>query len=120
MSNDPKACMNCHVMREHHDSWVKSSHRKAATCNDCHTPHDFVGKWTNKALNGFNHSKAFTLQNYPEPIRITERNLKILEANCAHCHEGMTADTHAAHRDLKPGKFRCTVCHDSVGHMSLN
>ena len=34
LSNDPKACMNCHVMTDHYDSWVKASHHKVASCND--------------------------------------------------------------------------------------
>ena len=70
ISNDPRACANCHVMQEYYDSWVKSSHHQAATCNDCHVPHGLVEKYLAKARNGFNHSKAFTLQNYPEPIRL--------------------------------------------------
>src|SRR5688572_32577853 len=42
--------------REHFDAWNKSSHRAVATCNDCHTPHNLVGKYTVKAKNGFWHS----------------------------------------------------------------
>lgn len=118
LSNDPRACTNCHVMQEHYQSWIKSSHRLAATCNDCHVPHDFVGKWVNKALNGFHHSKAFTLQDFPEAIRIRTRNLEILEENCADCHASTLAEIHAYQRP-EPGAMRCTVCHGSVGHMSL-
>ena len=44
-TNDPAACANCHVMREHYNAWIKSSHRAVATCNDCHTPHNFFGKY---------------------------------------------------------------------------
>ncbi len=36
--NNPAACANCHVMRDHFDAWAKGSHRVVATCNDCHTP----------------------------------------------------------------------------------
>jgi cytochrome c nitrite reductase small subunit len=56
--NDPSACANCHVMRDQLDGWVKSSHRSVATCNDCHTPHDSLGKYSTKAANGFFHSLA--------------------------------------------------------------
>lgn len=119
VSNDPKACMNCHVMREHYSSWVKASHHKAATCNDCHTPHTFPGKWIAKARNGWNHSRAFTAQDYPEPIRITKANLEALQTNCLHCHEMMTSEI-SAHRGFKPGTARCTDCHRSVGHMNLD
>lgn len=118
LSNDPKACMNCHVMTEQYDSWVKSSHHKAATCNDCHTPHAFPFKYIEKSRNGWNHSKAFTLQNFPEPIRITKHNLRILEKNCMECHATLVSEI-ASHKDLKKGT-RCTECHRSVGHMSLD
>jgi hypothetical protein len=42
MSNDPNACANCHIMNDQYSGWLKSSHRSVATCNDCHTPHNFV------------------------------------------------------------------------------
>ena len=33
-SNDPNACMNCHIMREQFDGWSHSSHKAEATCTD--------------------------------------------------------------------------------------
>jgi nitrate/TMAO reductase-like tetraheme cytochrome c subunit len=45
LTNNPAACANCHVMRAQYDAWLKSSHRSAATCNDCHTPHNIFGKY---------------------------------------------------------------------------
>ncbi len=44
LSNDPQACVNCHIMREQFDSWQKSSHHAAATCNDCHVPHSLIAQ----------------------------------------------------------------------------
>ena len=38
MTDDPRACANCHVMNEQYDGWIKSSHRSVAVCNDCHVP----------------------------------------------------------------------------------
>ena len=73
LTNDPAACANCHIMGEHFAAWQRGSHR-TATCNDCHTPHDFVGKYVTKARNGFWHSFYFTTGRYPDPLRITERN----------------------------------------------
>jgi cytochrome c nitrite reductase small subunit len=58
LSNDPQACMNCHVMREHFDSWTRSSHHAVASCNDCHVPHHFPAKYVAKMENGWNHWKA--------------------------------------------------------------
>ena len=74
LTNDPNACANCHVMREQLDGWMASSHRAVAVRNDCHTPHDFVGKYTTKVVNGFWHSVAFTTGRFHEPIQIGTRN----------------------------------------------
>ena len=38
MTDDPRACANCHVMEEQYAGWSRSSHRSVAVCNDCHTP----------------------------------------------------------------------------------
>ena len=69
-SADPRACVNCHIMRDEYASWQHSAHHAVATCVTCHLPHPFVPKYWAKAVNGWNHSKAFTLQDYPEHIRI--------------------------------------------------
>ena len=39
-----------------------------------------------KAEHGWNHSKAFTLQDFHEPIRITARNAQHVQDNCVACH----------------------------------
>ena len=119
LSNDPRACMNCHVMREHYDSWSKASHHAAATCNDCHVPHAFPAKYVVKLDNGWNHSRKFTLQNFAEPIRIRPSNLRVLERNCVHCHEAMVQEI-VSHADVARGDLRCTQCHRSVGHLTLD
>ena len=71
LSDEPKACINCHIMQSVYDRWNHSSHKAVATCNDCHTPNFFFGKYIVKAINGWNHSLAFTTGNFPEPLRIT-------------------------------------------------
>ena len=52
LSTDPRACVNCHIMRSQYDSWQKASHHNWARCVDCHLPHDFVPKYIAKARNG--------------------------------------------------------------------
>ncbi len=52
LKDDPAACVNCHVMNDQYKSWQHSSHREWATCNECHMPHNLVGKYYRKALNG--------------------------------------------------------------------
>ena len=114
LSNDPAACANCHIMQSHYDSWQNSSHRNVATCNDCHLPHDFMGKWFTKADNGLLHSWAFTVGGYPEPIRIKPRNRRVTQGACLHCHQ----DFVHAMLPVGPGDdmLNCIHCHYSVGH----
>lgn len=113
MRNDPKACINCHIMREQFDGWQHSSHHAAATCNDCHVPQDVLGKYITKASQGYRHSKAFTFQDFHEPIRITEGDLKVVQANCVRCHEDFVDPiSGAAHG----GAADCVHCHSHVGH----
>src|SRR5687767_5628206 len=92
-TDDPRACMNCHVMKEQYDGWSRSSHRTAATCNGCHAPQGFVAKYVSKADNGFWHSFAFTTGRFKDHIRIKPRNMKIVEQSCRHCHQGLV-DSH--------------------------
>jgi cytochrome c nitrite reductase small subunit len=110
LSNDPAACANCHIMNDHLDSWLTSSHHTRATCNDCHTPHSFFGKWITKADNGWNHSVRFTLQDFAQPIRIRGINLVKVEQNCQRCHSELTNEIRHA------GPMTCTHCHAGVGH----
>jgi cytochrome c nitrite reductase small subunit len=110
LSPDPRACANCHIMQPQFDSWQKSSHHTVAVCIDCHLPHSFVGKYVAKAENGWNHSVAFTLQNFPEPIRITPKNAAILQASCVNCHESVASAM------LPGGETACVRCHATVGH----
>jgi cytochrome c nitrite reductase small subunit len=115
LTNDPTACVNCHVMREQFDGWVASSHRAVAVCNDCHTPPGLVPKYATKALNGFWHSFAFTTGRFPEPIRINARNRGVTEAACRHCHAAVVEAIDPG--PAGPGALACTRCHDSVGHL---
>jgi cytochrome c nitrite reductase small subunit len=133
LTNDPAACANCHIMSEHYSAWLMGSHRNVATCNDCHTPHDLIGKYTVKAKNGFWHSFYFTVGGYPDPLRITEGNRKVTEESCRYCHAPITdAIDHSArtvnratepaplspavHSALASEEISCIRCHEYVGH----
>ena len=113
-STNPAACVNCHIMREHYDGWQKASHHAVAVCNDCHIPHDPVGKYVVKSANGFRHSKAFTFQDFHKPIRIRPSNARVLEANCIDCHKDMVAEIIGPHGG--EGTAGCVRCHAAVGH----
>ncbi|HKG91614.1 MAG TPA: cytochrome c nitrite reductase small subunit [Gemmatimonadaceae bacterium] len=130
LGHDPAACANCHIMSEHYAAWMKGSHHSVATCNDCHTPHDLVGKYAVKAKNGFWHSFYFTVGGYPDPLRITAGNRRVTEAACRHCHTEITeAIDHgpgavsqqpgpppAVHAASSGEPISCIRCHKYVGH----
>jgi cytochrome c nitrite reductase small subunit len=115
LTNDAAACANCHIMREHYDAWVKSSHRAVAACNDCHTPPGLVGKYMTKASNGFWHSFAFTTGRFPEPLRIKSQNLDVTERACRSCHEDIVRAIE--HLGDRSGELSCVRCHADVGHL---
>jgi cytochrome c nitrite reductase small subunit len=115
LSTDPRACVNCHVMNPQYEGWLKSGHRHASTCVECHLPHAGVAKWVAKADHGVRHSAAFTLQNFKEPIEITPRDLEIVRVNCVRCHDALVhgiAEVGGPPR----GALDCLHCHASAGH----
>ncbi len=123
LSNDPEACANCHVMRDQLNGWSRGPHHAVATCNDCHTPHDFAGKWLSKASNGYHHSLAFTTGDFHEPIQIKAANRQVTEAACRTCHAQIVqgidplADAHGG-ADVPAGQepLECLRCHAGIGH----
>jgi cytochrome c nitrite reductase small subunit len=115
LTNDPAACAKCHIMRGHFEGWVKSPHRIAVVCNDCHTPSGLLEKYATKASNGFWHSFAFTSGRFPEPLRITPRNQDFTERACRHCHHEVTDAIDGSHR--AGGRLSCLRCHAAVGHL---
>ena len=74
-------------------------------------------KYFAKALNGYHHSKGFTLQDFHEPILIKPRNAEILQDNCLRCHgdfvhDALVGPRRAVHED----DGRCVHCHRGAGH----
>jgi cytochrome c nitrite reductase small subunit len=109
--SNPIYCTNCHIMRDHYQSWKVSRHR-GQTCNDCHLPHDPARKWLAKADEGFRHSAAFTFENV-QVLRIIPRDRLIVEENCLRCHQGMVSEALLPRR----GKaLPCARCHRDVAH----
>lgn len=131
LSDDPKACVNCHIMQEHYDAWQHASHHANATCNDCHVPHDtVVHKYFVKAEHGYRHSKGFTFNDFHEPIQITPGSREVVVNNCVRCHSSIGSDTtvHARAHEPLYGRLPeniapaglvsadCLHCHARVGH----
>ena len=114
-SRNPASCANCHIMQDQFDSWQKGTHHAAAACIDCHLPHDFLPKMIAKTDNGWRHSKAFTLQNFHEPIQITPRNGRILQENCLRCHADFLHGILAG-STTNVNAIQCVHCHQGIGH----
>ena len=114
LTDDPKACANCHVMQDHYNAWIKSSHRSVATCNDCHTPAGIVPKYFTKAEQGFFHSLAFTTDKFHEPIQIKDRSRRVTENACRKCHKDIVHDIDTGH--AAGDMMSCIRCHADVGH----
>ena len=111
-TNDPRACANCHAMDAYYASWQKSPHHIVAVCNDCHTPHNLVGKYAVKASNGFRHSFYFTSGRYPDALHITPMNERVTESACRSCHQEIVGaiESHGT-------SISCIRCHAEVGHL---
>jgi cytochrome c nitrite reductase small subunit len=114
LTDDPKACVNCHVMNPEYSGWLKSSHRTGAMCNDCHTPEGSIPKYASKAMNGFLHAVAFTTGGFPDEIRIKPHMLAITERACLKCHAEIVEAVNLS--EDRAGRLSCAGCHRHVGH----
>jgi len=121
LSNDPNACINCHVMTPQYATWERSSHAKVATCNDCHVPHDnFIRTYYFKAMDGLRHATMFTFRLEPQVIRIKEAGRNAVQENCIRCHSNqihpiaLRAINNRSVEDQRPGY--CWDCHREVPH----
>ena len=117
MTDDPEACVNCHVMQDQFSGWLKSSHRAVAVCNDCHTPPGLAPKYMTKARNGFWHSYYFTTGWFEDNIHITPRGREVTEQACRKCHQEIVQAIEGAHAESKDDRTSCIRCHNSVGHL---
>ncbi|OIQ27548.1 MAG: cytochrome c nitrite reductase small subunit [Bacteroidetes bacterium MedPE-SWsnd-G2] len=121
MSDDPQACVNCHVMTPVYNSWMHSSHREWTNCNDCHVPHDnVISKYYFKAKDGLYHSYVFTLENEPDVIFMREESQKVVQDNCIRCHVQQVTQTKydgwiATHKEDRLDR-QCWSCHREVPH----
>jgi len=94
LTDRPETCINCHVMNTQYATWKHSSHKEAATCVDCHVPHDNVfNKYLFKAKDGLRHATVFTLRAEPEAIIIKEEGTAVVQQNCQRCHSSLIEET---------------------------
>lgn len=121
LSDDPQACVNCHIMTPHYITWANSSHREVAHCNDCHVPHDnFANKYFFKAKDGLYHASVFTMRAEPEVIKALGPSIEVIQNNCIRCHEPQVTDAKLVgsveeHHHKRTDRT-CWECHRHVPH----
>ncbi len=125
-TDDPSACINCHIMTPYYQSWQHSSHAMWTSCNDCHVPHDNVfSKYAFKAMDGLYHATVFTFKAEPQVIRPRDASSNVIMANCIRCHtqlntefvkSGMVSFTQAKEGEGKA----CWDCHRNVPHTNVS
>ncbi len=111
LSDDPRACINCHVMTDAYASWQRGSHGRVAVCVDCHVPHDNpVAKYAYKARDGLKHSYVFTMGREPQVLNLSAPAVPVIQSNCVRCH----AQQLRMMRLTESGERRCWDCHQNV------
>jgi cytochrome c nitrite reductase small subunit len=125
LSDNPKTCINCHVMNPQFATWAHSSHRRITNCNDCHVPHtNFFSHYLFKAKDGLRHATIFTLRAEPQVIFIKEAGREVVQQNCIRCHERVVGKEFM--RPLIPNyknhltERQCLDCHRETPHGRVN
>jgi len=122
LSNDPSACVNCHIMAPFYQSWSKSSHANWATCNDCHVPqHNKLAGLLFEAQDGLHHAAVFLANKEPPAPRPRPAAVKVIQSNCIRCHTQLNTEfvrtSRATHEDILNGRDKaCWDCHRHVPH----
>lgn len=124
LTNDPEACVNCHIMSPHYATWSHSSHRESATCNDCHVPrNNLINTYYFKAKDGLRHATIFTLRKEPQVIFIRDEGRDVVQKNCIWCHGNLMAKLNMGwsdQNDVHETDRLCWECHREVPHGRVN
>lgn len=122
LSDNPRTCVNCHVMAPYYATWTHSSHARNATCNDCHVPHNnIVNKYFFKAKDGLRHSTVFTLRKEKTALKTIEASSQVIMDNCIRCHTQLNQEFvstgRMGYKEMKEmGGKACWDCHREVPH----
>lgn len=126
LTDNPSACVNCHIMSPYYQSWNHSSHAVHATCNDCHVPHtNFASHYGFKAMDGLYHAAIFTIRGEPQVIRPREGSNNVIMANCVRCHTQLNTEFvktgMISYTQAKEGEGKaCWDCHTQVPHTNIS
>lgn len=125
LSDDPAACVNCHVMAPQFATWQNSSHARFTVCNDCHVPQNNIfEKYFFKASDGLRHSYMFTFRLEPQVIRIHEAGRNAVQRNCIRCHSEQIHPVSVRAITMQSvqeeGDGYCWDCHREIPHGKVN
>lgn len=126
LTDDPAACVNCHIMGPYYATWFHSSHSRNATCNDCHVPHEnAVKKWVFKGMDGMRHVAVFLTHGEKDVVRANGESSEVIMNNCIRCHTQLNTEFVSTGRidymmsQVGEGKA-CWDCHRDVPHGGSN
>ena len=126
LTDEPSACVNCHIMAPYYATWKHSSHSQNTTCNDCHVPHEnVVKKWAFKGMDGMKHVFAFVTNSEPQVMQAITSSSQVIMNNCIRCHEQLNTEFVKTGRVdymmsmVGKGKA-CWDCHRDVPHGGKN
>lgn len=126
LSDDPAACINCHIMTPYYQSWNHSSHALWTNCNDCHVPQDnALKKYGFKAIDGLYHSAVFTVNGEPQVIRPRSASNNVIMENCIRCHTQLNTEFvktgMITYTEAKEGQGKaCWDCHTDIPHTKIS
>jgi cytochrome c nitrite reductase small subunit len=125
LSDEPAACVNCHIMGPQYQAWSRSSHAVWTNCNDCHVPQDsIISKYAFKAMDGLYHAAVFTARRDPQVIRAREASSQVILQNCLRCHTQLVTEFTKMNVDYKQvlaGEAKaCWDCHTQVPHTNIS
>ncbi|MDR1241323.1 MAG: cytochrome c nitrite reductase small subunit [Deltaproteobacteria bacterium] len=126
LEDDPRACVNCHVMASYYQSWSRSSHAAQATCNECHVPQgSFPASLLFKAVDGVYHAAVFSARAEPQVIRPRDASSEVILENCIRCHTQLNTEFvktgMVKYADVKNGRQKaCWDCHRDLPHTRIS
>ena len=122
LSDNPRTCVNCHIMSPYYATWSHSSHGRNTTCVDCHIANDnIINHYYVKAVSGLRHVAVFTARGEVNALESSNLSKKVIMNNCIRCHTQLNQDfVKTGHESYHVAKANnghaCWDCHRDVPH----
>ena len=126
LTDDPAACVNCHIMGPYYATWFHGAHARNATCNDCHVPHENAfKKWAFKGMDGMRHVSVFLVRGEEQVLQANDKSAEVIMNNCIRCHTQLNTEFVSTGRiDFMMSKVgegkACWDCHRDVSHKGVS